>query len=462
MAHMTSDSSSENQDQPSNVKDASPSRTADALVNTRKHFMQVWTLVGAAALVAILSYALNILSIPVGIILWTVVICFILAGPVDFFEQHGVPRPWGTLLAFALLVGVLVLLGLMLFSPAFGISDQFKDMISSIPDFLRSLSAAVNEIYQDHIDILQNDQIRDLFGNLIDSFASFASNFASTSASGVISAGTSFANALMTIGFAAVVAFWMLMELPNLRKEASRFVSDERRDDAAMLYATFSRVMGGYIKGTLVQCTIIGVACGIMFAIIGTPNPAALGLTTGILNIIPVIGPWLGGAVAALSSVFTSPFVALVAFAGTIAIQQVVYMVISPRIMGDAVDIHPALTFIALMAGSAIGAEMSGAAGALVGALLSIPAVAVMKAVFVYYFEKKTGRRLVAEDGVFFKGPASSDDPVDPIVDATGYSLDELQQQQAAAEFLGTAGEQSPRAAQINGKDVHDKNVQDR
>ncbi len=410
-----------------------------SLLRAQKHFVQVWTLVGVAALVFVLTYLLNILSIPVGIVIWTVVICFVLAGPVDFFQRHGVPRAGGTFLAFLMMFVVLGGLGVVLFSPAFGVSDQFTDMISSIPDFVRSLSAAVNEIYEEHIDILQNDQIKNLFSNFMDSFASLASNFASESASSVISAGTTLGNTFMTIGFAMVVAYWILMELPALRRETSRFISESRRDDAAMLYATFSRVMGGYIKGTLVQCAIIGIACGIMFTIIGTPNPAAFALTTGLLNIIPVVGPWLGGCVAALSSLFTSPVVALVALAGTIAIQQVVYMVISPRIMGDAVDIHPALTFIALMAGSAIGGAMSGTAGALVGALLSIPAVAVMKSVFVYYFEKRTGRRVVADDGVFFKAPISPDEPADPIVDATGYSLEQLQQQQAAAEFIGAA-----------------------
>ncbi|MEF9842024.1 MAG: AI-2E family transporter, partial [Raoultibacter sp.] len=73
---------------------------------------------------------------------------------------------------------------------------------------------------------------------------------------------------------------------------------------------------------------------------------------------------------------------------------------------------------LALMAGSAIGGAMSGLLGSLVGMLASIPAIAVTKAIFVYYFEKKTGRRLVAEDGVFFQG-TPNEGSIDPILDAT-------------------------------------------
>ena len=176
--------------------------------------------------------------------------------------------------------------------------------------------------------------------------------------------------------------------------------------------------MGGYIKGTLLQCAIIGVGCVVLFGVIGIPNYAALGGIAGLLNIIPIVGPWLGGALAAVVGVFVSPWIALVALLGTIAIQQIVYTFVSPKIMANSVDVHPALTLIALMAGSAIGGAMSGFTGSLVGMLASIPAVAVAKSVFVYYFEKRTGRQLVAKDGVFFQGTPADGDAVDPIADA--------------------------------------------
>ena len=123
-----------------------------------------------------------------------------------------------------------------------------------------------------------------------------------------------------------------------------------------------------------------------------------------MLNIIPIIGPWLGGALAFVASFLESPIVGIIALIGTIIIQQAVYTFISPKIMGDSVEIHPALMIFALMCGSAIGMAMSGMLGALVGMLVSIPAVAVLKACFAYWFEKHTGRGLVAADGVFFQG----------------------------------------------------------
>jgi predicted PurR-regulated permease PerM len=216
-----------------------------------------------------------------------------------------------------------------------------------------------------------------------------------------------------------VVAFWLLMDLPSIGAECTRLLGTKHEEDIHFLHITFSRVMDGYIKGTLLQCALIALGCIIAFSILGVPNAIALGIITGLLNIIPVIGPWFGGAAAALAALFVSPFVALLALIITIAIQQFVYTFISPKIMANSVDVHPVLVVFAMMIGYAIGMTMSGLVGSLVGMLLSIPAAAVGKAIFVYYFEKHTGRHLIAEDGVFFKGVPSAGDAPNPEADAT-------------------------------------------
>ena len=60
-----------------------------------------------------------------------------------------------------------------------------------------------------------------------------------------------------------------------------RLVNPKRHEDLEMLHVTFTRVMGGYIKGTLLQCAIIGVGCVVLFGAIGIPNYAALGGIAG-------------------------------------------------------------------------------------------------------------------------------------------------------------------------------------
>lgn len=404
------------------MSDVAQDKQSGKTDKARRRFLNVWTIVGAIALTWVVVQLLNILSVPVAIVIWTTIIVFVLRGTVNKLEEIGINRTVGTAIGYVIMFAVLALVAFLLFSPGVGMNTQFANLIENVPVYVQGISDWANDMYARYAYMLEDESVRAFVTDVQASAMDWAGDFAKNSASGAIAFGTGLANALMAIGFALVVAFWILMQLPQLGRECKRLVGDSRAEDLEMLHITFTRVMGGYIKGTLLQCAIIGVACGVLFAVLGIPNSMALGGITGILNIIPIIGPWLGGGLAAIVGIFVSPLVAVIAIIGTIVIQQFVYTFISPKIMSDSVDIHPALTLIALMAGSALGGAMGGLSGSLVGMLASIPAVAVAKSVFVYYFEKRTGRRLVSKDGVFFLGtPSSSEDgdAPNPIADAT-------------------------------------------
>ena len=404
------------------MSDVAQDKQSGKTDKARRRFLNVWTIVGAIALTWVVVQLLNILSVPVAIVIWTTIIVFVLRGTVNKLEEIGINRTVGTAIGYVIMFAVLALVAFLLFSPGVGMNTQFANLIENVPVYVQGISDWANDIYARYAYMLEDESVRAFVTDVQASAMDWAGDFAKNSASGAIAFGTGLANAFMAIGFALVVAFWILMQLPQLGRECKRLVGDAHAEDLEMLHITFTRVMGGYIKGTLLQCAIIGVACGVLFAVLGIPNSMALGGITGILNIIPIIGPWLGGGLAAIVGIFVSPLVAVIAILGTIVIQQFVYTFISPKIMSDSVDIHPALTLIALMAGSALGGAMGGLSGSLVGMLASIPAVAVAKSVFVYYFEKRTGRRLVSKDGVFFLGtPSSSEDgdAPNPIADAT-------------------------------------------
>ena len=404
------------------MSDVAQNKQSDKTDKARRRFLNVWTIVGAIALTWVVVQLLNLLSVPVAIVIWTTIIVFVLRGTVNKLEEIGINRTVGTAIGYVIMFAVLALVAFLLFSPGVGMNTQFANLIENVPVYVQGISDWANDIYARYAYMLEDESVRAFVTDVQASAMDWAGDFAKNSASGAIAFGTGLANAFMAIGFALVVAFWILMQLPQLGRECRRLVGDAHAEDLEMLHITFTRVMGGYIKGTLLQCAIIGVACGILFAVLGIPNSMALGGITGILNIIPIIGPWLGGGLAAIVGIFVSPLVAVIAILGTIVIQQFVYTFISPKIMSDSVDIHPALTLIALMAGSALGGAMGGLSGSLVGMLASIPAVAVAKSVFVYYFEKRTGRRLVSKDGVFFLGtpsPSEDGDAPNPIADAT-------------------------------------------
>lgn len=414
--------------------------TTKRLERSKYTFYTVWAIIGALALVVACSRALSILSVPMGIVLWTVVFVFCLRGVVNNLEARGINRFLGTIVAYVLMIAVVGLVLVIVFSPHVGLGGQFSDLLSNVPVYIQTLVDWANRFYEQNASFFNDTQVREWMNEAIAAVTAWASSVARQSAEGIVSFGSGVLNATLTIGFALVVAFWILMELPDLGREMYRLAGSKRHEDLEMLHLTLTRVMGGYIKGTILQCAIIGVGCGILFMFLGLPSAAALGGITGLLNIIPIVGPWIGGALAAAIGVFVSPLCALGSLLGTIIIQQFVYTFISPKIMQNSVDVHPALTLVVLMIGSALGSASGGLMGALVGSLAAIPLTAVFKSVFVYYFEKRTGRALVAEDGVFFQGTPSEGEGVDPKYDAisphpsVAASMERIQAKRAAIE----------------------------
>ncbi len=369
---------------------------------------------------------LNILSIPVGIVLWSTIIVFCLKGIVNNLERHGVSRALGTFLAFVVMFIVLAVLIWALFSPVLGFGDQVNDLIQQVPSYIAMAQEAFNTFYAQYSYLLQDDTINKWVNEAFAALGSFANSAVQNSAKGAIDITTGVGSTLMVIGFALVVSYWVLMELPAMGREIHRVVPERYHVDLNAIYLISTRVMGGYIRGTLIQCAIIGLLAAIGFYAMGIPSAAVLGVITGILNIIPVVGPWFGGALAACIGVFVSPVMALVAFIYTIVVQQIIYTFVSPKVLGDACNVHPAMVLIALVAGSALGGAVSGLMGSFIGALISIPLVAAGKSIFVYFYEKNTGRTIVSPDGVLFKGETKGEN-ITPIGDATGqFSADEV------------------------------------
>ena len=351
----------------------------------RRRAYTIWAFIGGCILLFALGFLLNVLAIPVGILIWTAVIVFCLRGIVNWLQENGLSRMMAVVCSYAVLLVVLGLTVLLISSPFFGIGDQFQSMVADIPKYIASVQLAYSNFIADNPEILQNPIVAEAIKNAANSAMSSLNGMMQNSVGGLVDIGTLVVNSCICIGFASVVAFWMLLALPDMGREVKRIMGEQHYEVMDFIYLTFTRVVGGYIRGVLVQCALITVGTLILFFVLGIPNAVAFAIITGIMNVIPVIGPWLGGIAAGLAALGTSPLTALLAVIFVVVIQQVVYTFVSPKIMGNTVDVHPMLVIFAMMIGWAVGLQMSGFIGGLTGMLLGIPAAAFIKTLFVFF-----------------------------------------------------------------------------
>ncbi|HRJ44264.1 MAG TPA: AI-2E family transporter, partial [Caldilineaceae bacterium] len=263
--------------------------------------------------------------------------------------------------------------------------DQAVDLVSTLPERLPE-SFALGPLVLERDAILPQlpgwDEVaRQLFGLVQPIFSQGGSI-----AAGFVSATV---NLLGLVFLVFVVSIYIANDIPRIGRGISDFAHDaDYRADADRLMVDVSRVWGAYLRGQVLLGLVIFFVVSIVLAILGVDNALGLGLLSGAMEFLPVIGPLVGAGAAVVvaltqdtASFGLSAFeFGLVVLIAMILVQQVENNLLVPRIVGDALDLHPLLVMVSVV----MGASLAG----LLGAVLAAPVVASLKILGNYAWRK--------------------------------------------------------------------------
>ena len=191
--------------------------------------------------------------------------------------------------------------------------------------------------------------------------------------SGVVGAGRYVLDMLTSTLAVVALTIYFLAGLPNVVAAVYRTVPASRRGRARELGDQILTQVGRYMLGSLLNASIAGLATFAWTAIFGIPYPAALGLLVGLLDMVPVIGSTVGGAIVTLVALSHSLPVALATLAFYVAFRLTEDYLLLPKVMRHAVNVPPIATVVAVLIG--------GALLGIIGALMAIPTAAALKLV---------------------------------------------------------------------------------
>jgi len=153
--------------------------------------------------------------------------------------------------------------------------------------------------------------------------------------------------------FPLVIFFGALFALaqPNdrLLNPLMRAVPPNLRPAFYRIFQLLGERLLGWLKGTAIAMVAVGILSMIVWSIIGVPNAILLGLFNGLVEFIPLVGPWVGGGTATLVAMMDDPTKGAWVALSALAIQQVEANVITPFAMAREAEIHPFLTLFALV-----------------------------------------------------------------------------------------------------------------
>jgi predicted PurR-regulated permease PerM len=138
---------------------------------------------------------------------------------------------------------------------------------------------------------------------------------------------------------------------------------------------TLQRIVGGYIRGQLLLCGLIGLLVGIGMTLFHVPYALLLGVLAFLLEFIPIIGTLVSGAICVLLALTQGWLIAVLVLGYFVVVHIIEGDVVGPRIVGKAIGLHPVVSLAALIAGS----ELFG----ILGALLASPIAGVLQAVII-------------------------------------------------------------------------------
>jgi predicted PurR-regulated permease PerM len=186
---------------------------------------------------------------------------------------------------------------------------------------------------------------------------------------------TGLVGAVLDVVLVAVLSIYLLASGSRVSDWLRRNMPDQQQGRMKLLLDTLQRVVGGYMRGQLLLCVLIGLLVGVGMQVIGVPFALLLGVLAFVLEFIPVLGTLVSGAICVLLALTKGWVIALIVLVYFVVVHVIEGDVVGPRIVGKAIGLHPVVSLAALIA----GAELFGIGGA----LLASPVAGVLQALLV-------------------------------------------------------------------------------
>ncbi len=323
----------------------------------------------------VLKFLLSVLSV-----LAPFFIGFILAwlmNPiVTRMEKKKIPRTIGTLIVYAVLLLVILLLIRFLIPLIY---EQLQVLIGNFPSIFRELESFINSLFSKFGNI-QGVDIEGIKNSILDTIMTSLNGFMISAPSFIMNFAGGLFSSIVTICFGLVIGIYMLIDFDSINGHLLQLLPKKNRFEASLLITNISTEVRKSVNGTLMVATMVFICDSIGFWIVGLQAPLLFGLLCGITDIIPYVGPYIGGAVAVIIGFAQSPLTGFLTLIVAIIVQLIENNILQPIIMSKTMKLHPVTIIVGLL----IFEHFFG----IIGMILATPCIALGKVVWKFFKEK--------------------------------------------------------------------------
>ena len=304
------------------------------------------------------------------------IIAWLLDPIVDFFQGKGWKRSIATFFVFFLFL-VLLVLFFWLIIPTLG--RQIQDAIGMLPGVVDSLTSWVNNFF-DRLTRLYDYDFTSIKDNIFASINAYTNSISEGMPNTVFNLLSAFISGSITFIVSLFIAFYLLFDFDNFRKNLLNFLPKKIHGDAVILIDRLDDSLKNYVQGTLLVTLILFTFQSLGFVIAGLKAPLVFGLICAITNIIPYVGPYIGGIPAVIVGFSISPVVGTLTLIAVVIAQFLESYILTPIVLSKTMKLHPVTIIIGLL----IFEHFFG----IIGMLISTPVIACLKIVFTFFDER--------------------------------------------------------------------------
>lgn len=303
----------------------------------------------------------------------SILIAYLLIGPVDFLTRIVRFRTIAVMLVYAAIFS-LIIGGFIFLGPK--IANEFKEFTREIPQIINSFDRKAYDLQS----WFNNYHIRINLFSVSTTLKKRFTDFSLDPLNNILGVASGTLHIMFYILACAVISYYFLLDGHNIAHEATKFIPIKYQSNIRQLLIELDRCLRGFYGGMVKLAAINATVMFTTYVILKLPYALLLATWHFLAFIIPVVGGWIGLVPALLVIAFTDPikiWIPIVIYEGfTRLIQD---NLISPKVMGDAIGMHPVLVLIAVLA----GLKTAG----LIGIVFALPLFGVINVILKYSLE---------------------------------------------------------------------------
>jgi len=327
-----------------------------------------WTRVGArvtiGAIAVLLALYLGYLIRPV-IVIFLVSIIFAQAiSPLVLrLRRLGARRAQAVLAIYVVIALAIATLGWFLIQ---AIASQLGTLFQALPDMQQRLSGLAQQL---------PGPIQGMANQLLAGASQPNLPAAASAVPGILDTARAVLEALFAVFSVFVVTFYWISERLAIRRAVLRLLSEPHRERGLQIWGDVEDKLGGWVRGQLVVMLCIGLAFAVGLLGLRVKFGLLLAVFAAVVEIVPMIGPYIGTAAAVLVALTQSLQLAIIVAVYGAFVQLLENNVLVPRIMGRSTGVSPLTVILGIL----IGATLAG----IPGALLAVPVAAAIQVLLV-------------------------------------------------------------------------------